>query len=807
MVHRTGDDERSDATHLAGVRLTAEERQVIAESQAGPGHSLAGPEPTSSNRLEMRAAVLRQLCLEKRAELWLRGVKVTGRLNLAGVRLDRSLRFFDCEFTEPIDLTGARAVETIEFTQCELRSLHADRLSVQGDLVLERVRNHGSISLIGGRLGGSLRCSGSEFVKPGGTAFNGRSLMVEVSALFDEHFRVEGEVVLASARIKGTLDFGTASCRNAGATSIDATYLALGGELLCADGFSSEGEVCLRWAQVGAVDARNGSFSNPAGTALMWEGIRVSTGLFLNEGFRAEGLVVLRGARVAGTLSATKGRFLVPPAQEKAIDAEFIEAAEVQLDHGFHATGRVSLNGSKVTGRLNCDGGEFSNPDGVALSASGLDCAGDVRLGHGLVAAGEVQLVGTKIGRELNCTRGTFRNPGHIALHANGLVCASLFLNETFHAVGAVQLMGVRITIQLNCTGGTFENADGTALQANGLVCGGSLYLNETHAIGTVDLTGTRITTQLNCSKAAFQNDNGTALNASGLVTEGDVYLNHGFKATGKVRLIEATVGRQLNCKAGRFETLSARGLKVGGLFDWRPSATPTGEVDVSFADVDQLWDEPRSWPTDGKTKLSGFTFHSLGGSTKIEARKEWLRNAESYAPNVYEQLIRIYRRDGQEDDAQNIAIATERERRRRGNMPLVQKLWSVFLDVSVSYGYRVNRVLYPILILGVVFSVVFNIAQDNEIMKPIAASGRASPPEADTCTPDYPRFIPPAYSFELLFPVVNLRQVSYWLPSPSASRPWGLLLLVYVWIAIVLGWALGIAVAAGIGHQLSQRR
>jgi hypothetical protein len=34
-----------------------------------------------------------------------------------------------------------------------------------------------------------------------------------------------------------------------------------------------------------------------------------------------------------------------------------------------------------------------------------------------------------------------------------------------------------------------------------------------------------------------------------------------------------------------------------------------------------------------------------------------------------------------------------------------------------------------------------------------------------------------------------------------------GLLLLVYVWIAIVLGWALSIAVAAGIGHLLAQRR
>jgi len=261
--HRSRNNDRSGATRLASVRLTAEERRLIAESQAELGASWEGrPARKSGRRLEMRAEILRALCLEKPGDFWMRGARVTGQLDLAGMRLNHSLRFIDCEFTE-IDLTGALAAEGIRLQGCKMRSLRADWLSVQGDLVLERVRNHGLVSLIGGRVGGSLRCTGSEFVNPGGRAFDGRDLSVEGSALFDGEFRSEGEVLLASARIKGLLSFRTASCRNAGARSIDATHLSLDGELSCGGGFRSEGEVCLRWAQVGAVHAQGGFFFNP----------------------------------------------------------------------------------------------------------------------------------------------------------------------------------------------------------------------------------------------------------------------------------------------------------------------------------------------------------------------------------------------------------------------------------------------------------------------------------------------------------------------------------------------------------------
>ena len=48
-------------------------------------------------------------------------------------------------------------------------------------------------------------------------------------------------------------------------------------------------------------------------------------------------------------------------------------------------------------------------------------------------------------------------------------------------------------------------------------------------------------------------------------------------------------------------------------------------------------------------------------------------------------------------------------------------------------------------------------------------------------------------------------RQASYWFPN-SDSKPWGLLLMLYTWVMIVLGWVLATAVVAGI-TQLFRRR
>jgi hypothetical protein len=72
-------------------------------------------------------------------------------------------------------------------------------------------------------------------------------------------------------------------------------------------------------------------------------------------------------------------------------------------------------------------------------------------------------------------------------------------------------------------------------------------------------------------------------------------------------------------------------------------------------------------------------------------------------------------------------------------------------------------------------------------------------------CRQGYPCFNPFVYSFQLLIPGLDLREATYWWPN-SSKNTWGLLLTIYTWLMIILGWVLATAVVAGVA-QLFRRR
>lgn len=641
---------------------------------------------------------------------------VTGPLSLAGERIDRPVLFKNCMFEYPLELTGAHVSGGISLVDCKMPELDANRLSVDGDLVLEDVCVKGTISLCGARVTGHLRCTKSRFTATDVKSFDGRGMIVTGSALFDGEFRSRGEFVLASARIDGSVDMSRAH------------------------------------------------FVSKTGVAIRADGMRVGIGLHLSRGFRAEGSVLLTEAHIAGEVKCSGGSFDSLTAGGMAIDAQLIEAGEMCFDdyiekrYGrvfrFQAEGEVCLDGGKVAGRVSCNGGVFRNPDGIALRGNGLDCR-DLRLGQG------------------------------------------------FSATGLVQLIGARMTHELNCTKGSFTNGSAVALNADALVCDGRVYLNEVTATGTVQFYNARIKTELNCTDGIF-----TDLRAGGLTCDGNVYMNGKFTSN-RVELSDVGVGHELNCEGGAFKSLKAQRLNVGAKFDWRPREVPAA-VDVSFADVGLLFDGEGSWPEgQDKTVLNGFNFRILGedagpgkNGDAVHYRINWLKRA-SYAPNVYRQLSQIYRQKGMSGEAKKISIEGQRDRRKRGGLTWESKWWNRFLDFTVRYGYKMYRPLFAIAIIGVVGAVLFYLAQSKNLIEPVG-SGAPSHVNANNCTSQYPCFVPYTYAFELLFPVINLRQVNYWLPS-AATWP-GFFLLAYVWMAIATGWAISVAVAAGIGHLFSRQ-
>ena len=173
-----------------------------------------------------------------------------------------------------------------------------------------------------------------------------------------------------------------------------------------------------------------------------------------------------------------------------------IVAGGVFLGDGFEAQGEVRLLGAEIGGDLACSGGTFSNKDGNALSAELMKVAGNVCLGDRFEAQGEVRLNGAEIGGNLDCSGGTFSNQDGNALVADGLkVAGSVFLTIGFEAQGEARLPSAEIGGDLTCSGGTFSNSGDLALLFQGLSATGALFLRDATIDGTIDLAAAQIGT------------------------------------------------------------------------------------------------------------------------------------------------------------------------------------------------------------------------------------------------------------------------------------------------------------------------
>ncbi|MBZ0325221.1 MAG: hypothetical protein K8F57_03405, partial [Alphaproteobacteria bacterium] len=60
----------------------------------------------------------------------------------------------------------------------------------------------------------------------------------------------------------------------------------------------------------------------------------------------------------------------------------------------------------------------------------------------------------------------------------------------------------------------------------------------------------------------------------------------------------------------------------------------------------------------------------------------------------------------------------------------------------------------------------------------------------------DYPVLDPMIYSLDVLLPIVDLHQESYWLPS--VNKPYGALARWYMWLHIAVGWIFTTLAVAG---------
>ena len=306
-------------------------------------------------------------------------------------------------------------------------------------------------------------------------------------------------------------------------------------------------------------------------------------------------------------------------------------------------------------------------------------------------------------------------------------------------------------------------------------------------------------------------------MTADRIALTGDLFLRNGFRATGEVSLVSATIDGNLDCSGGSFEdedgsALSCDNATITGALFFRNIKSLKGNVRLASTKVGTLMDDAASWHKGGPYILDGFTYDTIGsGPTDAATRIAWLKTQRpedltgpNFRPQPWTHLIKVLRRMGHKAEADEVSIAFQDQRRAAGRVQtrfgrLLHRGWGLL----AGYGHKPLQLLT---IMAVVWFIcgglywaaavkggfgpsnplVFN-AEQYDHCRPT----RADPPHKDRegkikptvgnwfwcpeLAGEYTTFQPSMYSLDILLPLVDLQQEKDWspiIPTPRAAKP-----------------------------------
>ena len=240
-----------------------------------------------------------------------------------------------------------------------------------------------------------------------------------------------------------------------------------------------------------------------------------ANGFYISKGFKAEGAVYAHLISIHNIFSAEGGtvRATLPSAARRSRHAIALclRYAHIngllQLGAGFRAEGVVDLKDARINGNIELTGGTFENREGVALLAQNLRVTGDVlcsnppnvdakpyarkRSQDGSLLdttrfCGEVGFANAQIDGEVDLARCLFQRPLLKTVPASSAIALSFYrakigrrlrLGRGFRATGIVALEEASIGGSLDLQAGWFINPGGIALAANRIHLGGDVVM------------------------------------------------------------------------------------------------------------------------------------------------------------------------------------------------------------------------------------------------------------------------------------------------------------------------------------------
>lgn len=701
-----------------------------------------------------------------------------------------------------IDLESAPAVQPLKLASCR----------INGKLIGFYAR-FGQFNLQGSHIQ-SIGCSG---VKIAG------------SVILAEGFTAEDEVNFFGAEIDGQFVCTRGTFKNASGECLICSSIKVTGGVFLKDS-TAEGVVDFDGAEIGRQFVCNGgTFKNPGGECLSCANVQIAGNLVLAEGFSAEGEVNFFGAKIGGQFICTQGTFKNPGSKCLLCSSVKVTGG-VFLSESFTAEGEVNFDGAEIGKQFVCNEGTFKNPDGECLTCSGAKIAGKVVLAEDFSAEGKVNFFGAEV-NSFACVNSTFKNPGGGCLSCSSIkVVRGVVLSEGFSAEGEVNFIGAEIGGPFICSKGAFKNPGGECLSCSNVKVTGSVHLASGFtANGAVDFDGAEIGRNVVCNGGTFKHPNGECLSCSRAKIVGDVILTEGFTAEGEVGFHDAEIGGNFMCMGGSFRNfgvmertsddeqlmagraLGLGGVKIHGTLCLGPAAAPNnhqvvleGSLYLLGAYAKNVIDDMKSWPVATvKTEeqgilpcfigLDGFTYDCFVGvaPTNAATRRKWLLRqscdhlVKSFRPQPFEQLVKVLRAMGHEDDARQIAmfkqqlLQPQRVARavwwHRPFVWLIGKFWGVF----AGYGYRPHRLIVTLVALWLGCAAAYNLAAKNGNFVPADPQVWTSK-ISERCEPNWTAcadimnligFNALTYSADVLLPVIDLRQRATWVPRPGWMR------------------------------------
>jgi len=690
---------------------------LIAAVEAGTVLDLAGP--GRPDRAEMdgwgsertiEASVIRDVLLGRATPkadphgVRLRGLRISGSLDLYNVRSDLDLRLSNCLIEDGVILRHAR-LRMVGFADCVLSSGNAgtcldgqqlaagalylanstfNASDADSAIDLRRAQIRGSLNLSGAQLNGhdpdgdsligdGLTVDGNMFARTSGT-----SAFTATGAIRMPGAHIGGQLSLSGVRLNGH-DTNGNSLIGDGLTVDGDMFLGADSE----SAFVTVGAIRLARAhihgQLGFSTVQLGGHDTH-GNSLIGDGLTVDGDLILGTGsesaLTAAGAIRLQAAHVHGQLALTAVRVNGHDANSNSLIGDGLTVdGDMFLGIGgqssFTTTGAIRLPGAHIHGQL----------DLSAVQLNGHDNDGDSLIGHGLTVDGDMFL-GTGNGSAFS-TAGAIRLQG---AHVHGQL-----------ALSAVQLKG--------------HDTNGNSLIGDGLNVDGDVLLgtggqSSFTTTGAIRLPGAHIHGQLGFFAVQLKghDTNGNSLIGFGLNVDGDMFLGTGgqssFTTTGAIRLPRSHILGQLSIplsslgNARAAARISLAGASIGELaLDLAEPVDPDVHVDLQDA--------------------------TYAGLSRLDNLDQWLnllsRHTVTYTPQAYQQLATVHRAAGHERDARRILIAQQDDRRRRVVRPgegarrrTRFRFWARrtglwFQKITIGYGYRTWPAFVGVLVLAAI--------------------------------------------------------------------------------------------------------